>query len=144
MEASHPFDAARVSSAKVKERVDLKSAHRRDERSKQKEEEARVLKAELEKARQIPIDLLAQEWLADKTRSPENRLYLVEHVLPTLALGLEKLLLATGDENTNVNPVNWLAQWLIRNNPKYLKTSQSSPYVASLKAVKLELQGRLQ
>ena len=64
---------------------------------------------------QIPMDLLAQEWLEDKTRSPENRMYLLENVLPTLVIALEKLLESTeAAEDHEINPVNWLAQWLLR------------------------------
>jgi hypothetical protein len=60
------------------------------------------------------MDILAQEWLADKTRSPETRQYLLEQVFPTLVIGLEKLLLASENQDNYINPVNWLAQWLMR------------------------------
>ena len=42
--------------------------------------------------RSMPLELLAREWLNEQRASIENRAYLVDKVLPTLVIGVEKLL----------------------------------------------------
>ena len=42
--------------------------------------------------RSMPLELLAREWLNEQRASIENRAYLVDKVLPTLVIGIEKLL----------------------------------------------------
>ena len=73
----------------------------------------------------------------------DTRAYLVETILPTLILGVEKLLMeadnkgltASNEMDPNFNPVNYLAQYLMRNNPRYSNFSEASPYVRSLREV---------
>jgi hypothetical protein len=43
-------------------------------------------------ARKIPTEILAKQWLNDNEATLEVRAYLVDKVLPTLILGVEKLL----------------------------------------------------
>lgn len=42
--------------------------------------------------RGVPLELLAREWLNEQNSSAETRAYLVDKLLPTLVVGLEKLL----------------------------------------------------
>ena len=104
-------------------------------------EEARAM------ARKIPIEVLAREWFSGNTVNIETRAFLVDKVMPTLILGVEKLLnevqrldLAEAEEHDpNFNPINYLAQYLMRNNPRYSNFSEASPYVRGLRKVAEEL-----
>ena len=46
-----------------------------------------------------------------------------------------KGLTASIEIDPNFNPVNYLAQYLMRNNPRYSNFSEASPYVRSLREV---------
>lgn len=103
-------------------------------------------------ARKIPTELLARDWMNVIEATLETRSYLVEKLMPTLILGVEKLLneadkrgLADGRDgrDPNFNPINYLAQYLMRNNPRYSNFSEASPYVRSLREVTEELKKEL-
>ncbi|XP_076472921.1 EF-hand calcium-binding domain-containing protein 5-like [Babylonia areolata] len=105
-------------------------------------------------ARKIPIELLAKEWLKDCEATIEMRAYMVDKVLPTLILGVEKLLNtvderglanpeAGGGYDPNFNPLNFLAQYLFRNNPRYSNFSEASPYVHGLRQIAEDLKAQL-
>ena len=53
---------------------------------------------EVNAQRRVPLDMLAREWLNEQRASVDTRAYLVEKLLPTLVIGVEKLL-------TEVRPV---------------------------------------
>ncbi|KAK3588676.1 hypothetical protein CHS0354_028885 [Potamilus streckersoni] len=104
-------------------------------------------------ARKIPIEILAKDWLSDTEATLDVRAYLVDRVLPTLILGVEKLLNEADqreltkdggpNRNPNFNPINFLAQYLMRNNPKYSNFSEASSYVRGLREVSEELKNEL-
>ncbi|XP_053376187.1 EF-hand calcium-binding domain-containing protein 5-like [Mercenaria mercenaria] len=103
-------------------------------------------------ARKIPTELLARDWLNVIEATLETRAFLVEKLMPTLILGVEKLLneadkrgLANGSDtrDPNFNPINYLAQYLMRNNPRYSNFSEASPYVRSLREVTEDLKKEL-
>lgn len=45
-----------------------------------------------EKRRSLPLELLAEEWLREECGDVATKTYLIDNLLPTLILGLEKLL----------------------------------------------------
>lgn len=120
-----------------------------------KKVEARASKEDARKiARKIPIELLAREWLTESEASVETRAYMVDKVMPTLILGVEKLLnavderglagqLVASGSDPNFNPINFLAQYLHRNNPRYSNFLESSPYVRGLRQITEELKTQL-
>ena len=49
-----------------------------------------------------------------------------EDVLPALELGLEKMLRECSAADSKTDPINYLATWLFRNNPKHNKAVAAS------------------
>ena len=107
-------------------------------------------------SRKVPMDELAKEWLQGSRTEldvleMEKRVYLIQRLLPALIQSLEKLLMEVesrgieGDEKTNpmFNPLNYLAEQLMRTNPGASSNSAHSslsPYSESLREVLSQLQ----
>ena len=97
------------------------------------------------------MQLLALEWLNKIDASIETRAYLVENFLPMLVLGCEKILkeaqnrnlLQENKKDVNFNPINQLAQYLMRNNPKYNNDNETSAYVRTMREVYQELREQM-
>lgn len=95
--------------------------------------------------------MLALEWFSKIDPSTESRAYLIENFLPVLILGCEKVLkeaqrknlVEKNQKDANFNPINYLAQYLLRNNPKYNNHNESSPYVRTMREVYLELREQI-
>uniref|UniRef100_A0A183SX67 EF-hand domain-containing protein n=1 Tax=Schistocephalus solidus TaxID=70667 RepID=A0A183SX67_SCHSO len=93
--------------------------------------------------RRVPYDMLADQWLRQCTLSAEVRAYLVENILPQLVLGLEFILKEADHRklvdkvelDPNFNPINRLAEFLMRNSPKYSNFSNLTPYARGLNDV---------
>ncbi|BHF59587.1 EF-hand calcium-binding domain-containing protein 5 [Sparganum proliferum] len=93
--------------------------------------------------RRVPYDMLADQWLRQCTLSAEVRAYLVENILPQLVLGLEFILKEADNRSLiekmeidpNFNPINRLAEFLMRNSPKYSNFSNLTPYARGLNDV---------
>uniref|UniRef100_A0A5K3FLB6 Dynamin_M domain-containing protein n=1 Tax=Mesocestoides corti TaxID=53468 RepID=A0A5K3FLB6_MESCO len=96
----------------------------------------------------IPIDMLTFQWLDNCTISLGVRAFLVEHLLPSLVLGLEHILreadkrgLCTENGvkmDVNFNPINRLAEFLMRNNPKHGNLTRKvclNPYTKGMRQV---------
>lgn len=90
---------------------------------------------------------MAKEWLTQLNVKSETIAYLIENFLPVLVLGCEKVLNEADNRNLikenksdlNFNPINNLAQFLMRNNPKYNNHNELSPYVRSMRQVYHEI-----
>uniref|UniRef100_A0A3Q0KQZ2 EF-hand domain-containing protein n=1 Tax=Schistosoma mansoni TaxID=6183 RepID=A0A3Q0KQZ2_SCHMA len=110
--------------------------------------------------RQTPIDELSMEWLILENHPIEARAYLIDNILPQVVLGLESILkeatrrnlitLDVLDETSyragldrNFNPVNRLAEYLMRNNHKHNHFNESSPYVRGLRYTLAKLQNEM-
>ena len=97
--------------------------------------------------RQLPVDILAREWLNLVSLSPESRIYLLENILPLVILGIEKLCTEVSKRGledcveltSEFNPINYLGQYLMRNNPQYSNFAEASPYMRGLKQASNEL-----
>lgn len=107
------------------------------------------LKREQEKktTKQFPRDDLAQEWFDIESMTLTTRAYLLDKLLPTLVPGVEQMLmqvekkklLSKSDIPTKFDPINYLGEYLMRNNPLYIKDPGMSGYQRVMREVTEEL-----
>ncbi|XP_049716340.1 EF-hand calcium-binding domain-containing protein 5 [Elephas maximus indicus] len=93
------------------------------------------LKKELEKKaeKKLPKDNLAKEWFNTENSTLSTRAYLLDKLLPTLVPGVENMLMQVEkkklfekvDTPTNFDPITFLGEYLMRNNPNYVKAETS-------------------
>ncbi|XP_041097101.1 EF-hand calcium-binding domain-containing protein 5-like isoform X2 [Polyodon spathula] len=103
--------------------------------------------------RRVAVDVLASDWFTPDKHTAHTRAYLLEALLPTLLPGLEKLLTEAGNRQLleegatggqagaeqEFNPINYLAQHLMRNHPKICPLDPSHPYTRGLRQVLQQL-----
>ncbi|KAM5273476.1 EF-hand calcium-binding domain-containing protein 5 [Ctenodactylus gundi] len=106
------------------------------------------LKKELEKKpeKKLSRDNLAKEWFNTENMGLSTRAYLLDKLLPTLVPGVEKMLtqlekkaLTETDIPTKFDPINFLGEYLMRNNPNYIKEPVMSGYQRVMKEVAEDL-----
>ncbi|XP_054171970.1 EF-hand calcium-binding domain-containing protein 5 isoform X2 [Homo sapiens] len=107
------------------------------------------LKKELEKKaeKKLPRDNLAKEWFNTDSMTLNNTAYLLDKLLPTLVPGVENMLtqvekkkvLTEADTPSKFDPINYLGEYLIRNNPNYIKDPGMSGYQRLMKEVTEDL-----
>ena len=98
-------------------------------------------------ASRVPLEMLAREWLNEHKASLDTRSYMVEKLLPTLVVGLDKLLtevssrdlVESTEQQEDFNPINFIAQYLMRNNPRYSNFAEAHPYCKNMKQVREDL-----
>ncbi|XP_027747330.1 EF-hand calcium-binding domain-containing protein 5 isoform X1 [Empidonax traillii] len=106
----------------------------------QKAEEEKIEKRE-------PCDSLAREWYSEERETLDTRIYLLDKLLPTLIPGVENLLMEVERKHVLVSdkdpgtfdPINYLAEYLMRHNPLYGVSPKPGPYVRGMKIVAEEL-----
>ncbi|XP_004685203.1 PREDICTED: EF-hand calcium-binding domain-containing protein 5 [Condylura cristata] len=106
-------------------------------------------KKELQKKaeKKLPRDELATEWFNIDNMTLDTRAYLLDKLLPTLVPGVEKMLmqvekktlLEKADIPTKFDPINYLGEYLMRNNPYYIKDLGMSGYQRVMKDVTEQL-----
>ena len=107
------------------------------------------LKKELEKKaeKKLPRDNLAKEWFNTESMTLNNSVYLLDKLLPTLVPGVENILtqvekkkvLTEAGTPSKFDPINYLGEYLIRNNPNYIKDPGMSGYQRVMKEVTEDL-----
>ena len=136
---------------KLHRRMTEKNMERREQTRQQRQEARAQIKEQLETARKIPLDVLAADWLNNAPIDAQTRIYLVESCLGTVVMALEKLLkeaerkevLDADRMTSSFNPINYLAQALMRSNPRFSNFAEASPYMKSMRRVELELRDRV-
>ncbi|XP_024897383.1 EF-hand calcium-binding domain-containing protein 5 [Pteropus alecto] len=106
-------------------------------------------KKELEKKAQkkLPKDNLAKEWFNTENMTLNTRAYLLDKLLPTLVPGVEKMLMQVENKKLlteidipiKFDPINYLGEYLMRNNPNYIKDSGMSGYQRVMRDVTEDL-----
>ncbi|XP_055244546.1 EF-hand calcium-binding domain-containing protein 5 isoform X2 [Gorilla gorilla gorilla] len=107
------------------------------------------LKKKLEEKaeKKLPRDNLAKEWFNTESMTLNNSAYLLDKLLPTLVPGVENMLtqvekkkvLTEADTPSKFDPINYLGEYLIRNNPNYIKDPGMSGYQRVMKEVTEDL-----
>ncbi|XP_077021511.1 EF-hand calcium-binding domain-containing protein 5 isoform X2 [Tamandua tetradactyla] len=107
------------------------------------------LKKELEKKveKKLPKDNLAKEWFNIENTTLNTRSYLLDKLLPTLIPGMEKMLMQVekkklfevADIPTKFDPINYLGEYLMRNNPNYVEDPETSGYQRVMREVTEDL-----
>ncbi|XP_032563563.1 EF-hand calcium-binding domain-containing protein 5 isoform X1 [Chiroxiphia lanceolata] len=111
----------------------------------QKAEEKKTEKRE-------PCDSLAREWYSEERETLNTRIYLLDKLLPTLIPGVENLLmeverkhvLVSDKDPSTFDPINYLAEYLMRHNPLYSVSTKPGPYVRGMRMVVEELKSLMQ
>ena len=75
---------------------------------------------------EVSFDILATEFLTNSFANIDTRVFLLDKVIPCLAVSVQRLLKQVEKLNvvnmdvreSGFNPVNFLAQQLMRNNPR--------------------------
>ncbi|XP_029469319.1 EF-hand calcium-binding domain-containing protein 5 [Rhinatrema bivittatum] len=101
------------------------------------------MKVRKEKEKGAAQDARAMSWLNEDKLTIDTRVYLLEKLMPTLISGIEKLsmevekrnLLAEDVGQSQFNPINFLGQYLMKNNPRADVRTEPSPYERGMKQV---------
>ncbi|XP_040856167.1 EF-hand calcium-binding domain-containing protein 5 [Ochotona curzoniae] len=107
------------------------------------------MKKELEKKTEkiLPKDDLAKEWFNTESQTLNTRVYLLDKLLPTLVPAAEQMLMqmekkqfsTETDIVTKFDPINHLGEYLMRNNPFYIKDPGMSGYQRVMRDVTEDL-----
>ncbi|XP_043861226.1 EF-hand calcium-binding domain-containing protein 5 [Dromiciops gliroides] len=100
--------------------------------------------------KKFPLDNLAYEWLNDDKMTLDTQAYLLEKLLPTLMPGVEKMLmevekrkLLESKRRKKFDPINYLGEYLMRNNPNYRKDLPESGYLKAMKNVTKDMKTQI-
>ncbi|KAM8977045.1 LOW QUALITY PROTEIN: EF-hand calcium-binding domain-containing protein 5 [Pelodytes ibericus] len=102
-------------------------------------------KQEAELKKTSPPDELTKEWFSQDKLSVDTRAYLLDKLMPSILPGLETLLKEVEkkkvleDDSIKFDPVNFLGEYLMRNNPEFVVDSHKHPYARGLKEVVADL-----
>ncbi|KAM4048576.1 EF-hand calcium-binding domain-containing protein 5 [Anomaloglossus baeobatrachus] len=96
-----------------------------------------------------PADLLAQEWFSQDKSSVDTRTYLLDRLMPSVVHGVESLLRdlekkkVLEDDAVKFNPVNYIGEFLMRQNPAFFSGAEKSAYIRGLEQVVNDLKNNV-
>ncbi|XP_040277721.1 EF-hand calcium-binding domain-containing protein 5 [Bufo bufo] len=99
--------------------------------------------------KEAPADVLAREWFSPDKSSVDTRTYLLDHVMPSVVHGVESLLMelekkkVLEDDSVKFDPVNYLGEFLMRQNPDFFSGKEKSAYVRGLEQVVADLKNNV-
>lgn len=94
-------------------------------------------------AQEVMIDKLVAIWFEMKNKDINSMIYFADKVIPVIVLGIVKVLkkvtaknlLGAEIKNTKFNPLNVLAQYILRFNPRYDTSLELNSYVHGMRWV---------
>ncbi|XP_071994447.1 EF-hand calcium-binding domain-containing protein 5 [Engystomops pustulosus] len=104
-------------------------------------------KAKIEK--ESPADVLAREWFSQDKSSVETRTYLLDQLMPSVVHGVESLLMelekkkVLEDDSVKFDPVNYLGEFLMRQNPEFFSGTEKTAYTRGLEQVVADLKNNV-
>ncbi|XP_069800662.1 EF-hand calcium-binding domain-containing protein 5 isoform X2 [Dendropsophus ebraccatus] len=117
------------------------------------QETLRNLKIQRERRERVekeaPADVLAREWFSQDKASVGTRSYLLEQLMPSVVHGVESLLMEVEkkkvleDDSVKFDPVNYLGEFLMRQNPEFFSGTEKSAYVRGLEQVVADLKNNV-
>lgn len=150
-----PIDIAVASKFRKNQQEEILMDRIKEKQAERKAEHQDAKNAARKKAKKIPVEVLVNDWMMHNVDTVETRIYLIDKILPVLTVGLEHLLMQVeqrGQANIEqldhtFNPLNYLAQYMMRNNPKYCNFSEASPYVRGMRKLlddlRMEMLGKM-
>ncbi|XP_075710447.1 EF-hand calcium-binding domain-containing protein 5 isoform X2 [Rhinoderma darwinii] len=95
--------------------------------------------------KEAPADVLAREWFSQDKASVDTRTYLLDQLMPTVVHGVQSLLMelekkkVLEDDSVKFDPVNYLGEFLMRQNPEFISGTEKSAYIRGLEQVVADL-----
>ncbi|XP_066455689.1 EF-hand calcium-binding domain-containing protein 5 [Eleutherodactylus coqui] len=96
-----------------------------------------------------PADVLAREWFSQEKSSADTRSYLLDQLMPSVVHGVESLLMelenkrVLEDDMVTFDPINYLGEFLMRQNPKFFPGAEKLAYVRGLEQVVADLKDQV-
>ncbi|KAM9320330.1 EF-hand calcium-binding domain-containing protein 5 [Gastrophryne carolinensis] len=96
-----------------------------------------------------PADELAKEWFSQDNSTVGTRAYLLDSIMPSVIQGVETMLnevekkKVLEDDSVKFDPINYLGEYLMRHNPKFVAKSEKSAYVRGLEQVVADLKNNV-
>ncbi|KAG8590543.1 hypothetical protein GDO81_006791 [Engystomops pustulosus] len=99
--------------------------------------------------KETPADVLAREWFSQDKSSVETRTYLLDQLMPSVVHGVESLLMelekkkVLEDDSVKFDPVNYLGEFLMRQNPEFFSGTEKTAYTRGLEQVVADLKNNV-
>ncbi|KAM3934817.1 EF-hand calcium-binding domain-containing protein 5 [Leptodactylus fuscus] len=99
--------------------------------------------------KESPADALARDWFSQEKASADTRTYLLDQLMSSVVHGVESLLMelekkkVLENDSVKFDPVNYLGEFLMRQNPEFISRTEKSAYVRGLEEVVADLKNNV-